>query len=309
MSAAFKIAIVGSGPAGLSAAGRAAQLGLSHVLLEKTDHLSDTIYKYQKGKHVMATPSQLVLRSDMDFEAGKREKVLGTWDEQAADHKINVKLNAEVKAISGREGRFHAHSDQWRDGRRPRTSSSPIGTQGNPNMMRCEGGDLPHIQYQLDDPGEYVDEHIIVIGAGDAGIENALGLAADPAQGNTVSIINRSAEFARAKEANVDLLMEAGDAGRINILCETTPARIVPGFLYMETRDGEQKIKCDRIIARMGSSPPRKFVEGCGIEFTSEDRDAYPTLSPQFETDRARHLRDRRAGRLSADQALHEPGL
>ena len=106
MSAAFKIAIVGSGPAGLSAAGRAAQLGLSHVLLEKTDHLSDTIYKYQKGKHVMATPSQLVLRSDMDFEAGKREKVLGTWDEQAAEHKVNVKLNAEVKAITGEKGDF-----------------------------------------------------------------------------------------------------------------------------------------------------------------------------------------------------------
>ena len=72
----FKVAIIGSGPAGMSAAGRAAQLGLSHVLLEKTDHLSDTIYKYQKGKHVMATPSNLVLRSDIDFDAGKREAIL-----------------------------------------------------------------------------------------------------------------------------------------------------------------------------------------------------------------------------------------
>ena len=45
----------------------------------------------------MATPSQLVLRSDMDFEAGKREAVLGTWDEQAAEHKVNVMLNAEVE--------------------------------------------------------------------------------------------------------------------------------------------------------------------------------------------------------------------
>ena len=96
--------------------------------------------------------------------------------------------------------------------------------------------------------------------------------------------MNRSAEFARAKQANVDLLMEAGKSGRVSILCETTPARIVPGFLYMETRDGEQKIRCDRIIARMGSSPPRKFVEECGIEFTSTDKDSYPALSPQFET-------------------------
>ena len=27
-----------------------------------------------------------------------------------------------------------------------------IGTQGNPNLMRCPGGDLPHVTYQLDDP-------------------------------------------------------------------------------------------------------------------------------------------------------------
>ena len=78
MAESYRIAIVGSGPAGLSAAARAAQLGVSHVLIEKTDHLSDTIYKCQKGKHVMATPSQLVLRSDFGFEAGKREKILGT---------------------------------------------------------------------------------------------------------------------------------------------------------------------------------------------------------------------------------------
>ena len=45
--------------------------------------------------------------------------------------------------------------------------------------LRMPGGDLPHVQYQLDDPTEYVDEHITVIGSGDAGIENALGLAAD----------------------------------------------------------------------------------------------------------------------------------
>src|SRR5687768_17849537 len=106
VTATFRIAIVGSGPAGLSAAARAAQLGLAHVLLEKTDHLSDTIYKYQKGKHVMATPSQLVLRSDMDFEAGKREAILGTWDRQASENKINVMLNAEVKSIAGQEGEF-----------------------------------------------------------------------------------------------------------------------------------------------------------------------------------------------------------
>lgn len=283
MSDIFRIAIIGSGPAGISAAARAAKLGISHVLIEKTDHLSDTIYKYQKGKHVMATPSQLVLRSDVDFAAGKREFVLDVWDEQTLSNKVSVRKNAEVTAISGEAANFAIDLSNG-ETLRAETVILAIGTQGNPNLMRCPGGDLPHIQYTLDDPGEYVDEHICVIGAGDAGIENALGLAADPEQRNTVTIVNRSADFATAKEANVKALLEARDLGRIIIRPETTPSSVETGWITFDTRDGEVRVRCDRIIARMGSAPPRKFIEACGIEFTSPDRVAYPILTPTFET-------------------------
>jgi len=281
----FQIAIVGSGPAGLSAAGRAAELGLSHILLEKTDHLSDTIFKYQKGKHVMATPSALVLRSDLGFDAGKREAILDIWEEQAGKLGINVRYRAEVIAIEGEKGDFTL---QLKNGDPIRADAVilAIGTQGNPNKLRCEGADMPHIQYQLDDPTEYVDEHITVVGSGDAGIENALGLAADPAQGNVVNILNRSAEFARAKKANVDLVMEASAAGRVIIRTETTPAQVREGELVLDTREGQEVIRCDRIIARTGSAPPRRFVESCGIAFTSEEREAFPVLSPALETSR-----------------------
>lgn len=311
MSEHFRIAIVGSGPAGLSAAARAAQLGLSHVLLEKTDHLSDTIYKYQKGKHVMATPSQLVLRSDLDFEAGKREVVLGTWDEQTAGHKVSVRLKAEIKSIIGTgapiEGSVQKIVTRGRDGssevKEIQRLAPPymltltdgstvmadavilaIGTQGNPNLMRCPGGNLPHVQYQLDDPAMYNDEHILVIGGGDAGIENALGLAADAAQGNVVTLVNRGLEFATAKGANVKALMAARDAGRISIMTGTTTKEIEPGWITLDTTDGEVRARCDRVIARMGSAPPRGFVEACGVEFASNDRLAFPKLSAVFES-------------------------
>jgi thioredoxin reductase len=202
----FRVAIIGSGPAGMSAASHAAQLKLNHVLLEKTDHLSDTIYKYQKGKHVMATPSQLVLRSDQEFDAGKREDILGRWNKRTEELGVNVKYNAEVKSIRGTgpaiEGSIQKIVTRARDGASTTTEvqrhASPyaitltsgevimaetvvlaIGTQGNPNLMRCPGGDLPHVTYQLDDPYAVLDEHIVVVGTGDAGIENARGLAED----------------------------------------------------------------------------------------------------------------------------------
>ena len=278
-----RVAIIGSGPAGLSAASRAAKLNIAHVLIEKADHLSDTIYKYQKGKHVMATPSQLILRSDIAFDAGKRESILSTWDAQTAENGVDVLLNAEVKSISGQAGAFTL---QLTGGQtiEAETIVLAIGTQGNPNLMRCAGGDLAHIQYTLDDPGAYIDEHIAVIGAGDAGIENALGLAADPQQRNTVTIVNRNAEFTTAKDANIAALRAGGDAGRVIIRTGTTPVLVEPGFITYDTPDGETKVRCDRIIARMGSAPPRKFIESCGVEFSSEDRSAFPKLSPTFES-------------------------
>ncbi len=285
MTERFRVAIVGSGPAGLSAAARAAALGMSHVLPEKTDHLSDTIYKYQKGKHVMATPSKLVLRSDLGFDAGKREAILDLWDSEVAGAGVNVRYRADVSAISGEAGDFTL---ELKGGGEIRAAAVilAIGTQGNPNLLRCPGGGLPHVQYQLDDPGEYFDEHITVIGSGDAGIENALGLAADPAQRNIVTILNRGTEFARAKDANVKLLNEAAAAGRIAIRHETSPAEVRSGELVLDTRDGQETIACDRIVARMGSTAPRAFIEACGIAFTSADRESFPVLSPVFETTR-----------------------
>ena len=296
----YDVAIVGSGPAGLSAAAHAAAKGMRHVLLEKTDHLSDTIFKYQKGKHVMATPSHLVLRADLDFDAGKREAILETWNRQVAEHQVEVMLDAEVTAITGAAGDFTL---TLKRGATVRTKAVvlAIGTQGNPNLVRCPVGEGAVVQYQLDDPGEYVDEHIVVIGAGDAGIENAMGLAADPQQGNKVTIVNRSRDFATAKDANVKALLAMEAEGKITVLRETTASAINKGEIVFDTRDGELKARCDRVIARMGSAPPRAFVEGTcaefeeregkkaikpgtGIEFTSADRVAYPKLSPTFES-------------------------
>src|SRR5215469_13099063 len=99
MADKYAIAIVGSGPGGVSAAARAAERGASHILLERTDHLSDTIYKYQKRKHVMATPDILPLRSDLGFKEGSREAILETWDKGIVQTKANVRFNAEVTAI------------------------------------------------------------------------------------------------------------------------------------------------------------------------------------------------------------------
>src|SRR5580692_807222 len=108
LSTDFKIAIVGSGPAGLSAAAHAAKKGVSHVLLERTDHLNDTIFKYQKRKLVMATPVELPAQDglELEFKEESREEVIDSWTKTADENGVNIRFGAEVQAIKGEEGAF-----------------------------------------------------------------------------------------------------------------------------------------------------------------------------------------------------------
>src|SRR5919108_551283 len=213
MSTRYKIAIIGSGPAGVSAAARAAELGLSHILLEGAPHLSNTVYLYQKGKHVMAEPEVLPLRSTLAFGAGTRERVLSVWNEATKRLGINVRYSAEVKAIAGKGNDFTLTLQNGEQLQADRVILA-IGLQGNLRKLGIPGEDLPFVQYQLDDPEEYADETIVVVGAGDSAIENALALARQ----NTVIIINRRDEFNRAKEGNLNAILRAIDDGTIQCM-------------------------------------------------------------------------------------------
>ncbi len=291
----FKIAIVGAGPAGLSAAARASELDRKanlgspgHVLLEGFGAHAKTIQRYQKGKHVMAEPGFLDLRSDVRFAAGSRERILEGWREDLARLRVNVRFNAEVTRISGARGAFTVHLG---DGTSLLAENVvlAIGLEGNPRKLGCPGDELDVVQYQLDDPREYRDETIFVVGAGDSAIENALGLS----EQNDVWIINRGKEFSRAKEGNLSAVLGAISDDRSRLGChyessikqlrradEAGPAWVAE----LQTPGGLVTVGCDRVIARLGAIPPRRFVESIGIEFPNDRADAIPGLSAEYES-------------------------
>jgi CRP-like cAMP-binding protein/thioredoxin reductase/Fe-S-cluster-containing hydrogenase component 2 len=281
----YEIGIVGSGPAGLSAAAHAAELGVAHVLIEAEPHLSNTIHKYQKGKHVMAEPQVLPLRSALTFGAGKREVVLDTWTSEVGKKGLEIRRGCDVTAIRGKEGGFEV-TTRAGDSLLCRKVILAIGVQGNLRKLGVPGEDLEGVQYQLDDPDEYADETIVVVGAGDAAIENALALA----DRNRVILINRNEEFARCKEGNLSLVLKAIKEGRIDCRYGTSATGVErvggdpPLAFSVKTPEGPDLIECNRIIARLGATPPRKLVESFGVEFPSKDPNAVPALSDTYES-------------------------
>lgn len=279
-----KIAIVGSGPAGLSAAARAAELRIPHLLLEAEAHLSHTIYRYQKGKQVMAEPTVLPLRSVAPFAAGKREAVLQAWNDSAQRLGIQIRYGAAVIRIRATLDGFLLDTASGETIAAERVVLA-IGLQGNLRKLGCEGEDLELVQYQLDDPDAYRNEAIVIVGAGDAAIENALALA----DNNQVSIVNRRDEFDRAKKGNREAILQAIAEGHIRHLSNAAVSWLrqdAPGQgrLCLDTAEGKAEIVCDRVIARLGATPPRQFVESCGVQFPSRDANAVPAVSAHYES-------------------------
>jgi CRP-like cAMP-binding protein/thioredoxin reductase/ferredoxin-like protein FixX len=262
-------------------------LGVAHVLLEAAPHLSNTIYRYQKGKHVMDEPGILPLRSPLPFKAGSREAILDAWNQGVAQLKVNVKYNHEVTKIAKIDGGF---SLTCANGTKLDAEFVVlgIGLQGNLRKLGAPGEDLPYVQYQLDDPDEYEGETIVVVGAGDAAIENAVALSKQ----NNVIIINRKDEFARAKKGNEQAILKAIEDGTIECYYNSAPERVdnLPQGsrkrmrMALSTDKGKAQILCDRVIARLGASAPRATVESWGVVFPSKDASAVPAISPQYES-------------------------
>ena len=280
------IAILGAGPGGLSAAARAAQRRLSHVLLEAADKHANTIQRYQRLKHVMSEPGVLPLRSDIKFAAGRREEVLEIWEKGIAEKGVRIRYSSEVTGITGKSGDFRV---QLRAGGaiRAKRVVLALGVQGNPRKLGVPGDSLPVVTNSLESADEHRNETIVIVGAGDSAIEDALALSRQ----NRVVMVNRGTEFARAKESNAAQIQRAIKNGQVECVYQASvkvieqgSGRGPPACVTIASPAGAQVVACHMIIARLGAIPSRSFVESIGVKFLSPDSDSLPELSPQYET-------------------------
>jgi CRP-like cAMP-binding protein/thioredoxin reductase/Fe-S-cluster-containing hydrogenase component 2 len=276
MAQHFDIAVIGAGPAGLGAASNAAHYKISHVLFEKSE-IANTIFEYQKGKHVMAEPGKLPLRSHVPFAPGSRESILSAWEEVLKEKQVNL-VKAEVLAIKKVGEIFQI--DYTGSSCTANKVVLCIGVQGTPRKLGVPGEDQEHVAYTLSDPDDFKDKSIVVVGAGDSAIENVIALS----KHNSVAIINRSAEFSRAKDANVRLIQAAIQSGKVRCFSNAQIARVDAQSIQITTPEGEVTCACDHLIVRAGANLPRKFLEKIGIGFAGDKPDAIPAIDDFYQS-------------------------
>ncbi len=273
----YDLVVVGAGPAGLSAACHAQKNGMKVLLLEKGE-VANTIYDYQKGKHVMAEPTMIPLRSDVPFEAGTREFLLKTWTEAAQAAGVTIQRPEEVKSLakSGDEFAIKTTKGEYRS----KYVILAIGVQGNPRTLNVPGATLPHVSTKLVDPSIYDNEDILMVGAGDAAIEGVLALC----EKNRVGVVNRNTEFYRLKDALHRDITQKVDAKQVTAFHSAAVERIEEGYAHVKLPDQTVRFKADLVFVRIGAEIPRPFLEKIGIAFASSSPSAPPVLTKHYET-------------------------
>lgn len=276
---AYDLIIVGAGPAGLSAALSAYKNRLNYILLEKTDHIADTVYCYQKRKFVMAEPSRIPKHGELWMQEGLREDVLDHWKAAVDTAGLQIAYNAEVVEIRKENGSFtvKTHDNVFL----ARQVIIAIGTQGTLRQLGVPGEDLSHVLPRLDDPAQYTNKDIVVVGGGDAAIEVADALVAQ----NQVTMVVRTPEIVRAKARLEQQALDRHEAGQLTIHFGAMVERVDPDTIALRLPKSTLRVLAQVVIAKIGAILPRAFLEkSCGIAFSSAAPDATPVLSASYET-------------------------
>jgi murein DD-endopeptidase MepM/ murein hydrolase activator NlpD len=170
------VAIVGAGPAGLSAALTCLQRGLSYVVLDKDHGLASTIARYPKGKFVMAEPYDTVNLSLLPVFDSSKEQLIGTWQTLIRSVGLRVNLSETVETIARRsDGQFDVKTSAA--AYRAQRVVIASGTRGKPRTLGVAGESLPKVHTLLDDPDAFRGRAVLVVGGGDSAVEAAMALA------------------------------------------------------------------------------------------------------------------------------------
>jgi thioredoxin reductase (NADPH) len=258
------VAIVGSGPGGISAALTCIQKGLSYVVLEKEQMIASTISRYPKGKLVMAEPYDTVNLSLLPVFDSSKEQLVAVWREVIDRAGMTIKQGESVETVKrGNDGVFEVRSTVATY--RAQRMVLSIGTRGKPRTLQVPGENMPKVYSLLEDPDEWRGRSVLVVGGGDSACEAALALAD---AGAKVIISYRGKGFNRAAPKNKQAIEGYASQGRIKAKLGSQILGFEADSVTLALSDGSQKrYPNDAAFVLIGADPPVAWLEKVGVRF------------------------------------------
>ncbi|MDB4962625.1 MAG: 4Fe-4S ferredoxin iron-sulfur binding domain protein [Myxococcales bacterium] len=258
------VAIIGSGPGGLSAALTCIQKGLTYVVLEKEQMIASTIARYPKGKLVMAEPYDTLNLSLLPVFDSAKEQLIPIWRELLDRVGVKVRQGESVEKVErGGDGAFDIRTTVG--AYRSQRVVMSIGTRGKPRTLQVPGENMPKIFSLLEDPDEWRGRSVLVVGGGDSACEAALALSD---AGAKVMISYRGKGFNRAAPKNKQTIEAYAAEGRIKAKLGSQVLGFDDETVTLALADGSQKrYPNDAAFVLIGADPPVQWLEKMGIRF------------------------------------------
>ena len=258
------VAIVGSGPGGLSAALTCIQRGLSYVVLEKEQMIASTISRYPKGKLVMAEPYDTQNMSLLPVFDAAKEQLIPVWREVLDRVGLKINQGESVETVTrGGDGVFEVKTTVA--SYRAQRMVMSIGTRGKPRTLQVPGENLPKIYSLLEDPDDWKGKSVLIVGGGDSACEAALALAD---AGAKVIISYRGKGFNRAAPKNKTAIESYASQGRIKAKLGSQILNFDAENVTMALADGTEKTyPNDATFVLIGADPPIAWLEKVGVKF------------------------------------------
>jgi thioredoxin reductase (NADPH) len=277
----YDVAIVGCGPAGISASATAINRGLKYVALEKMTAIS-TIKAYPRGKFVQATSIDIAEYGSFLMEGDtSKESLLQTWEKIIAQTGVKANEREEVLTITRTGDLFEVKTSADRI-YKTRFVVMAIGVRGSPRHLGLAGETPERVAYNLIEPEEYQHKKLLVVGGGNAGAEVAQALA-NPDLHNQVSYSFRTPTLGPpVTPENAEKISALQQKGLLTVYPASQMTEIKAGKVVLSPLAGggperqagagavvltqPAEIENDFIFAMLGAELPTRFMKSTGIK-------------------------------------------
>lgn len=255
------VVIIGAGPAGLSATLGAMEKKLRAVTLEQEGSLGGAIFQYPRNKVAMTAPVKLPIIGEIKMGEISKEALLEFWNGVVRQTGMKINFNERMETITQSGDGFLVKTSKQTY--QTRTVLLAIGRRGTPRKLGVPGEELPKVVYNLIDPEQYRNMHVLVVGGGDSALEAAIAIAEQP--GTNVAISYRSEAFGRGKPKNRERLQAMEAQGRIKVMLKSNVKLIEQGKVQLEHDGQVVELQNEAVIVCAGGILPTPFLKEIGV--------------------------------------------
>ena len=260
--------VVGAGPAGTSATLRLMEAGLRVLLLER-EAFGGTITHYPRAKVVMTGFLDFPVYGRVSKRKMSKEQLVALWGDIREKTGLQVAVGELVEKIE------RADDGGWlvsSTGGVFKTANVllALGRRGSPRKLDVPGEELSKVVYRVIEPDVFQDQHVLVVGGGNAAVESAFALL-DGGKCASVTISYRKNNFARCRQPNRMRIEAEVKSGRLTALMGTQVEEIFADRVTLRDASGEQSsVRNDALVIQIGGTAPTALLQDIGIEIVTK---------------------------------------